>query len=114
MSTATTPTLDLDAMRTLIHQLRAATTCHTPRRPATDLTGRIYGMLLVTGTVEKRGKGHHWLCECECGNSTWIRTDNLTGGRSRSCGCQRFGHNRPTISAPRTSTHNTTGKEHQP
>lgn len=29
----------------------------------------------------------HWLCECECGNTTVVRSDCLTSGNTKSCGC---------------------------
>jgi hypothetical protein len=32
-------------------------------------------------------RGKRWLCQCECGNQTIVRTDSLKNGRSKSCGC---------------------------
>lgn len=56
-----------------------------------DLTGRRYGMLTVdrrSGTL--RGC-RIWLCKCDCGNTSFVRTAQLNNGQAASCGCQR-GH----------------------
>lgn len=59
-----------------------------------DLTGMKFGRL----TVIKRGEdrvspsGRHrvtWDCMCDCGNTLSVHTDNLTRGKSNSCGCIR-------------------------
>lgn len=50
-----------------------------------DLTGTKFGRLTVVG----RDEGIYWLCVCECGKTTSSRSDHLTGGRTRSCGCLR-------------------------
>ncbi len=33
-----------------------------------------------------RGK-NHWVCACDCGNTTTCSTSHLKGGDSKSCGC---------------------------
>ena len=35
---------------------------------------------------DKRGK-HLWLCKCDCGNEKIVVGDNLSSGKSNSCGC---------------------------
>lgn len=59
-----------------------------------DLTGIKFGRL----TVKERGEdqispsGRHrvmWDCICDCGNKVSVHTDNLTNGKSNSCGCIR-------------------------
>lgn len=30
---------------------------------------------------------HFWVCKCDCGNFTEVRTTDITGGHIRSCGC---------------------------
>lgn len=55
-----------------------------------DLTGKVFGKLIV---IEYIGmiKGHHrWLCQCECGNKTVGRDWDLRNGVKSSCGCKRF------------------------
>ena len=55
-----------------------------------DLTGLKYGKLTAKGIVKgKTSKGGHvyWLCECDCGNTTEVRSSDLTLGKTRSCGC---------------------------
>lgn len=60
------------------------------RRPATykDLTGQKFNKLTVLGE-DFTDKKHciHWLCQCDCGRTTSVRTDQLTSGRAKSCGC---------------------------
>ena len=53
-----------------------------------DRTDMRYGRLTV---VEHRGKDHRnkhlWLCDCDCGNNKVVVSDNLSSGKSNSCGC---------------------------
>lgn len=53
-----------------------------------DRTGLKYGRLTV---VKHNGKDHRnkhlWLCKCECGNEKVVISDNLSSGKSNSCGC---------------------------
>ena len=53
-----------------------------------DRTNIRYGRLVV---VEHRGKDnrgkHLWLCKCDCGNEKVVVADNLSSGKSKSCGC---------------------------
>lgn len=55
-----------------------------------DLTGKQFYDLLV-----ERKEGVHptrrislWRCKCICGNVSIVRTDMLTSGRIKSCGCR--------------------------
>ena len=50
--------------------------------------GDKYGRLTVVGYSgkDKRGK-HLWDCECSCGNKKIVVSDNLSSGKSKSCGC---------------------------
>lgn len=57
-----------------------------------DLTGKVYGKLTVIskGGIYTSPKGIHktkWLCQCECGNTIEVVTDNLLSGNTTSCGC---------------------------
>ena len=53
-----------------------------------DRTGLKYGRLTVMSHNgrDKRNK-HLWLCKCECGNEKVVVSDNLSSGKSNSCGC---------------------------
>lgn len=50
--------------------------------------GLKYGRLTV---IKHEGKDHRnkhlWLCECDCGNEKIVVSDNLSSGKSKSCGC---------------------------
>lgn len=50
--------------------------------------GMRYGRLVV---VEYAGRDHRnkvlWLCKCDCGNKKVVVGDNLSSGKSNSCGC---------------------------
>ena len=54
-----------------------------------DLTGQRFGRLTVvcrSGSINNRAV---WLCQCDCGNETHVRSSLLVNGRTRSCGCIR-------------------------
>lgn len=47
-----------------------------------------YGRLLVKEYKGKDIRGKHlWLCLCDCGNEKIVVSDNLSSGKSKSCGC---------------------------
>ena len=53
-----------------------------------DRTGLKYGRLAVVkhSGKDKRNK-HLWLCKCDCGNEKIVVSDNISSGKSNSCGC---------------------------
>ena len=57
------------------------------------LTGFIQGRLTVIGPSESRfhtgRKRVFWFCQCSCGNTKWIQSDNLKFGKTLSCGCYK-------------------------
>ena len=57
-------------------------------RKRTDLTGKRFGRLTV---IEYVGKDKHglltWLCKCDCGDTSKVRTGDLLSGSAKSCGC---------------------------
>lgn len=56
-----------------------------------DLTGRQFGKLTVIRKTASRRNGFVvWECMCQCGNTTTVTTNNLTGGTVSSCGCSRY------------------------
>jgi len=57
-----------------------------------DLTGKIFGKLIVIKYIETDKRGNsRWLCRCECGNKKIIYRQHLINGNTRSCGCLRNG-----------------------
>lgn len=71
------------------------TTNALPRRPGVfrDLTGMVFGRLTVIGPAENIMSGERsvvaWKCVCGCGEGRTIRTDHLTTGACKTCGCSR-------------------------
>lgn len=50
--------------------------------------GDRYGRLLVIKHAGKDHRNKHlWLCKCDCGNEKVVVSDNLSSGKSNSCGC---------------------------
>lgn len=65
-----------------------------------DLTGKRFGKLQALkrlGSVQTGGrKFARWLCVCDCGNLTKVRTGHLTKPNgTRSCGCLQVSHPLP-------------------
>lgn len=56
---------------------------------AKDLTGKIFGKLVVIKRSGVYSDGHVlWECLCECGNTTVVQSNNLQKKKSTSsCGC---------------------------
>jgi hypothetical protein len=56
-----------------------------------DLTGQRFGLLTALRLDEKRCKPcyFYWLCSCDCGGETSVRSSTLLSGDTRSCGCMR-------------------------
>lgn len=57
---------------------------------AKDLTGNKFGRLLVIRLDQPIGNRRSFLCLCDCGNSKIVRSESLTAGITKSCGCIRF------------------------
>ena len=56
-----------------------------------DRTNMRYGRLIVLGHKGKDQRNKHlWLCRCDCGNEKVVVADNLSSGKSKSCGCLRL------------------------
>lgn len=61
----------------------------------TDIDGRRYGKLTVIGYGHRGKYRTYYRCRCECGNECEVARQNLTSGKTRSCGCLRtFAHAR--------------------
>ena len=55
-----------------------------------DLTGQRFGKLTVLRPAENIGDCTAWICQCDCGQETVVRTSKLRSGRTASCGCRRL------------------------
>ena len=55
-------------------------------RKKLDLTGHRYGKLTVIGPAENIGTRTAWLCRCDCGRETVVRSNRLRSGHTTSCG----------------------------
>lgn len=55
---------------------------------AKDKTGYVTERLTVIGPVgQGKRKQILWLCQCSCGNSTVVPSEDLNSQRTKSCGC---------------------------
>ncbi len=54
-----------------------------------DISGQKFGSLTVLKLI---GKDKHskslWECQCECGGTTVVTSNNLNRGITKSCGCR--------------------------
>jgi len=55
-----------------------------------DLTGKRFGRLVALRHAEERRNGFvMWECLCDCGKTVFVRSNKLTSGQTKSCGCTR-------------------------
>ena len=76
-------------------------------RNKSKLKGKRFTRLIVIEDSGRRSRSGQvlWNCICDCGNKAIVRTDGLTGGTSRSCGClQKEAARRSSINAKKAST----------
>ena len=67
-------------------------------RKKVDLTGQRYGRLTVLAPAENIGGKTAWLCRCDCGRETVVKTRHLRSGHTKTCGCQNgTGDPRPAL-----------------
>lgn len=53
-----------------------------------DLTGKRFGKLVTIAPTDKRlDNCVVWECKCDCGNTCYVPSRNLTKGNTKSCGC---------------------------
>ena len=53
-----------------------------------DLSGQTFGRLTAIEPVGRQNRKVVWRCRCECGAMVDVKSDNLTGGHTTSCGCK--------------------------
>lgn len=56
-------------------------------RKRLDLTGRRFGKITVVRPAENIGTKTAWVCRCDCGRETVVKTYHLRDGHTKSCGC---------------------------
>lgn len=57
-----------------------------------NLEGKRFGRLLAVRPTEERKNGYVvWECQCDCGETAYIRSNALLRGSTQSCGCLREG-----------------------
>lgn len=52
-----------------------------------NLTGKRFGLLVVTGPAGRKRNEYAWACACDCGGSSVVRSGALKFGHTQSCGC---------------------------
>lgn len=52
-----------------------------------DLRGKKFGRLSPLKIVGKKDGYFEWLCQCDCGNETIVKSESLISGKVKSCGC---------------------------
>ena len=58
-----------------------------------DRTGQKFGKLTVIARDLTASIGNAvWICQCDCGRSVTVRSNNLVSGNTRSCGCVQTIH----------------------
>lgn len=58
---------------------------------ATDLSGSVFGHLVVVGPDRASGR-LKWRCQCDCGSTTFQYRSDLMRGKVLSCGCGQGEH----------------------
>lgn len=54
----------------------------------TKLIGKVFGRLTVVQRAENNKRGEaQWRCACSCGGTAVTKTNLLTSGHTKSCGC---------------------------
>lgn len=56
-------------------------------KPIVNLSGQKYGRLIVLKQTPNRNNRVHWLCQCDCGNTTIVSSNNLRSKSIKACGC---------------------------
>ena len=72
------------------------------RRKAKDISGEKFGRLTVLHSKwDPNIRKTVWVCECECGNLTTVRSVSLKNGNTKSCGCLKREASRRTMHSVR-------------
>lgn len=52
-----------------------------------NLAGERFGRLFVIGRSLRSTNSASWICVCDCGNESTVRSGDLRSGNTKSCGC---------------------------
>lgn len=79
----------------LMHSHTTSCGCYQKRRAsettAFDLVGQKFNRLTVIKESNRKiQRAKVWLCECDCGNFTEVRSSDLISNHTQSCGCYHF------------------------
>lgn len=75
----------------LRHGIKRSCGCISRERTSRKLEGKRFGQLTVLKRLmKKKHNCYMWLCKCDCGNTCEVRTDALTRGETKSCGCMHI------------------------
>lgn len=75
-----------------------------------DLTGEIYGKLVVLELDHVERNIKYWKCKCECGNTTVVRESNLQHRITKSCGCLKKEYSKgPKVAIQQVKTRHNNG-----
>ena len=61
-------------------------------RNTIDISNQKFGHLIALERTSEQTSKKDWLwkCQCDCGNIVLIATNNLTSGKTQSCGCKNI------------------------
>lgn len=59
--------------------------------------GLKYGKLTITPHYISTGRSRKYLCQCDCGNTTYSTISNLISGNTKSCGCMSLESRKSSI-----------------
>ena len=65
-----------------------------------DLSGQRFGRLVAAALSDRTARGSRWwVCRCDCGGTTEVRTRDLRSSHTKSCGCisRRHGYSHTRI-----------------
>lgn len=71
-----------------MRQYRYGSPTHRPEQPHADLTGQRFGQLVAKEYLKRDSTRtvSMWLCQCDCGRTSTVRTGDLRRGTVRTCG----------------------------
>jgi hypothetical protein len=78
---------ELAALRPFAVQIAENNRLGANGKPGHNLFGRRFGRLTAVALERADGRDRRWRCVCDCSARVTVFANNLTRGRSTSCGC---------------------------